>query len=409
MSENTNEQQEVNNQRLFNGLSIQITEPISGFETNLKGYKRILEFFKREYEFWNKSDKKEGVLKNYLHYFENAINRMEGFKKNNSQNVDEGYFKANWNEIGNYLVRKTTDAGHIIFFSTTTEARFMFEQFQTHETQGNVAYNFFAGKNTDLNTKHSFIGYLKAYEFSEQDESKIVKRRKHERTALRDIRKEAVQMVNDISFDFEKSKETFSKWKDKFIQEHEKSQILRKENLTEFIKDKSTVLKDLESVYKDKLSLEAPVQYWKTRIRKYRFQGIVWLTFLTLVVYLIARMLYNVLYDLPAAFHYKLFAGEPEAIKGIIIFATIISFGAYLAKTFTRLTFSSFHLQRDAEEREALTMVYLALIKDKSIPEEELKLVLQSIFSRADTGLIRPEGSPTMPGVGNIIGRLGGK
>lgn len=69
MSENNNVPQQVNNQKLFNNLTVQITEPISAFETNLKGYNRILKFFERESEFWHKSDKKEGFLNGYLTYY----------------------------------------------------------------------------------------------------------------------------------------------------------------------------------------------------------------------------------------------------------------------------------------------------------------------------------------------------
>ena len=61
--------------------------------------------------------------------------------------------------------------------------------------------------------------------------------------------------------------------------------------------------------------------------------------------------------------------------------------------------FSSFHLARDAEERERLTLFYLSLIKDATISQEDRNLVLQSLFSRSDTGMLKDEGSPTMPGI----------
>ena len=61
------------------------------------------------------------------------------------------------------------------------------------------------------------------------------------------------------------------------------------------------------------------------------------------------------------------------------------------------MTFSSFHLSRDAEEREQLTHFYLALKKDTEINEQERQLILQSLFSRADTGLLKDDSSPTMP------------
>ena len=68
------------------------------------------------------------------------------------------------------------------------------------------------------------------------------------------------------------------------------------------------------------------------------------------------------------------------------------------------MTFSTFHLVRDAEEREQLTFVFLAMQKEKAIDPTERHLIMQSLFSRADTGLLKDEGSPTMPG--NIFDKV---
>jgi hypothetical protein len=62
-----------------------------------------------------------------------------------------------------------------------------------------------------------------------------------------------------------------------------------------------------------------------------------------------------------------------------------------------KMTFSSFHLQRDAEEREQLAYVYLALVNESKADDESQKIILQSLFSRAETGLLSGENGPTMP------------
>ncbi len=86
-----------------------------------------------------------------------------------------------------------------------------------------------------------------------------------------------------------------------------------------------------------------------------------------------------------------------KGIKWSIILITIISLLAYGIKILARLTFSTYHLSRDAEEREQLTHVYLALKKDTSVEEVDRHLILQSLFSRSDTGLLKEDSSPTMP------------
>jgi len=124
------------------------------------------------------------------------------------------------------------------------------------------------------------------------------------------------------------------------------------------------------------------------------------MSLLLLAVVSIGRFLHSVLYNLPDAFSLAIFAGKNanwEPIRGMIILATIISFAAYLVRICGKLTFSSFHLQRDSEEREQLTMVFLALIEEGAIEQKERDLILQSLFSRADTGLLGGDSSPTMP------------
>lgn len=102
---------------------------------------------------------------------------------------------------------------------------------------------------------------------------------------------------------------------------------------------------------------------------------------------------------MPEAFSHSLLKGDPLAIRGIIILATIISFGAYLIRLFVKMTLSSFHLERDSEEREQLTHVYLALVNENKIDKSERDFILQSLFSRADTGLLGNDSGPTMPGI----------
>ena len=66
--------------------------------------------------------------------------------------------------------------------------------------------------------------------------------------------------------------------------------------------------------------------------------------------------------------------------------------------------FSSFHLARDSEERHTLTYFYLSLLKESEIDPEEKKLIMQSLFSRADTGLLKEDSSPTMPN--DLVGKF---
>ena len=43
---------------------------------------------------------------------------------------------------------------------------------------------------------------------------------------------------------------------------------------------------------------------------------------------------------------------------------------------------------------------------DKAVEAKEKHLVLQSIFSRSDSGLLREDSSPTMPRAGGVINKI---
>ena len=111
------------------------------------------------------------------------------------------------------------------------------------------------------------------------------------------------------------------------------------------------------------------------------------------IIYLLKELLYNP----PEAFSSNLLNGDPLFIKAIILFASILSFAAYIIRLFSKLSLSSFHLHQDAKEREQLTMVYLALVKEGKVSENEREIILQSLFSRAESGLLSGDSSPTMP------------
>lgn len=60
----------------------------------------------------------------------------------------------------------------------------------------------------------------------------------------------------------------------------------------------------------------------------------------------------------------------------------------------------------DNKERHTLTYFYLALLKDSNVDENDRQLIMESLFSRADTGLLKEEGGPTMPNdVSKLLGR----
>jgi hypothetical protein len=156
----------------------------------------------------------------------------------------------------------------------------------------------------------------------------------------------------------------------------------------------------LEQAYREHMKFKVPAEYWKERASFLNLEGkkfMNWLIFLTSMGIV---MLFSLLWLTPEDMLENIFSKNPaRAIRWSIIFITLISLLFVGIQALKKAMFSSFHLARDAEEREKLTVFYLSLIKDSTITQEDRSLVLQALFSRADTGMLKDESGPTMPGI----------
>lgn len=156
----------------------------------------------------------------------------------------------------------------------------------------------------------------------------------------------------------------------------------------------------LEQAYREHMKFKAPAEYWKERASFLNIEGKKFMNWLILLTSMGVIMLFSLLWLTPEDMLENIFSKNPaRAIRWSIIFITLISLLFVGIQALKKAMFSSFHLARDAEEREKLTVFYLSLIKDSTITQEDRSLVLQALFSRADTGMLKDESSPTMPGI----------
>ncbi|MCF6334647.1 MAG: DUF6161 domain-containing protein [Spirochaetales bacterium] len=97
-------------------------------------------------------------------------------------------------------------------------------------------------------------------------------------------------------------------------------------------------------------------------------------------------------------------------IRWSVLSALIYSSFFYILRLMVKMTLSSYHLASDVQERPQLTYQYLSLLQANSIEEKDREIILQSLFSRADTGLLKGVSSPTMPDglLGQIVKNIGG-
>ena len=180
------------------------------------------------------------------------------------------------------------------------------------------------------------------------------------------------------------------------LKEKEENHIAdMKQNSDEFFAESLKKLNDLEELYKEKLKLQAPAEYWEKMEKDYTGNANFWVKMSVLTAGVIIIGLILVLSQLPNLFTTD--AHWLEVFKNSAVFTIILSICLYILRLFVKLATSSYHLSRDAKERNKLSMFYLALKQDGAVSDKERAIILSALFSRADTGLLKGDSSPTMP------------
>jgi hypothetical protein len=163
----------------------------------------------------------------------------------------------------------------------------------------------------------------------------------------------------------------------------------------------------LAKAYNEHLRLEAPVKYWDDIGSRYLKSGRLWVWLTVIIAFTVAGAIAAFLYWPPKVFDADKIT--PAEIRWLVLLALGASVIVYILHMFVKFATSSYHLHRDAQERRQLTYVYLALIKEKAMEEKERDIVLSAIFSRSDTGLLKGDGAPALPGtLGAVIEMLKG-
>ncbi len=345
----------------FNSLLVSIEDSISGTQTDITKHQNIINNLKRagKNTFFPDSSKSlflQNLYSNYSQYFNGAlavINNDVQYGLLGNADYFKGVFLALKFETQN------TDT-----LSSEEASRKSFSQFKTEcETEKiNIVSNF----------------------------ENII---------------ETTQIKTDA--EIKNLKGLFDSWNLEYDSQLEDLKTLAKNELDKNKVAGRTLLKksldkkiQLEQTYREQMRFKAPAEYWKERATFLNAEGKKFLCLLIILVVLGIALLFSLLWLTPEDMLENIFSNNPaKAIRWSIIFITMISLLFIGIQAIKKAMFSSYHLARDAEEREKLTVFYLSLIKDSTITQEDRSLVLQALFSRADTGMLKDEANPTMPGI----------
>lgn len=338
-------------------------------------------------------------------YFKTFKSKIENFVKAVvKQNQDQyNYYWSN-NESRNFI-----NSNNLIFEFDKPETTFLIDIFNNEREYYLGAFYYFTNQMSNIfNKKENFIGASMANDFIRKESSLKYSRKDVEQKAFQNLKKEFQDTINEASSTvIDHLKNTNDKYEEyvNSIEQQKTEKDLAfqewftssKKSFEDFSKISNKKIEELEKLYREKLVLEAPADYWEKRANSLRVNGQWWLGALIFVTLVGVMLLYSLLKSIGSGDFETMFKSTGASIKWSIVLITLISFLAFLIRTFTKLVFSSFHLSRDAQERKQLTIVYLALKENNAVSDADRSIILQSLFSRADTGLLKEDSSPTMP------------
>lgn len=379
-------------------------------DTSIKfdNFIELLNYIKRQQKGWNKIEIEIPLILNESkEYFNEFYNDLISCVK--SDDVEYDWKIINRNYI-NHSNRYSKHSDKSIFTFDSPITSFLIDLFNEDEEIFKGGYDFLFG-NIDkfmFDEKNYLIGINKAYEFEQQTPEKILKRSRYERSNLSRLRNDfetfiikSNTTINNLFNEIEELKKIkqkdFDKWFNKIIKQEDKRYADTLENDNKYSKYSINRSKELEDLYSEKLMLSKPAEYWDKRAKELKNESKKWLYLLLLASVISVTILVFLIIKISNETLVHLFSNVGSAIRWSILLISIISFLAFAIRIFSKLTLSSYHLARDAEERKQLVYVYLSLKNQKAVSENERILILQSIFSRSDTGLLKEDSSPTMP------------
>lgn len=151
----------------------------------------------------------------------------------------------------------------------------------------------------------------------------------------------------------------------------------------------------LKSALKEKLALSEPVTYWERCRERYKVRSILWGVLSVVFAGVFISLIWLGLENIPDISN---ISDVKNQIKVTVLFIAGIGVMTYVVSMFGRLFLSSMHMLSDIEERSNLTHFYLSLIEGGKLDEKQREIILQSLFSRTDSGIIKGGTEMNFPG-----------
>lgn len=389
----------------YNSIEVVFELPYIGFKIELEGVNSIFTFINQQIEGWKIIDNLPNELKRSLDFFmdirKSILNILINHPndKNSSINL--------WNSSVKSKIDSVKNGQNFPLIFNCPQSIFLLNIYNTTPKYFPSAYNFLIIANSNYNPsdKNSLVGCIIAINYMLNNNPESPNRISSETEALTKLRNdfvnylpEAERTLSTHMFNVSEKYKEYVQLIDKFKTEKESLFSSWYNGTKQEYSETQKKINDLEKTYQEKLKLEEPAKYWSSRAKRLKTQGWLAMGIVILLVLIACFSLGTILWKSPEQIYASWFGDDKSAaIRWSIVFITMLSFVAFSIRTVTKVMFSSFHLARDCEERYTLTYFYLSLIKDSKVDDKDRQLIMQSLFSRAETGLLKDDSSPTMP------------
>lgn len=413
---------------ILNELELNFDLPHIKESYQLKGFINIYKFFQEQKNSWLKENivPNNNLFRDSINFFNTAIQQLDSFI---SQYANNGSYNINnltyqFNNVSRYLT-----PSNLILTANSSAVDFLITLYNKDNELYTPAFNYITGNNFNINSKKNLEGFILAYEFENKENSQIFNRRESEKKSIGKIKSELLTLGNTFENEvvkFQKQIESdYASYRNKEDDKISKSRKVlsdwlrfKKNNYESFLNSTNSQFQNLftntndefanlQNQYGELLKLQEPIKYWNiraTELNKKANQMLVWLG---VVSFVFALLVYVLLWFTPEGLLESIFNGDKsKAIRWSFVFVIFVSIFFVVIRALLKFMFSNFHLARDAEEREKLTYLYISLLNKGDISAEERNIVFQALFSRSDTGLLKEDSSPTMPGVGSVFEKL---
>lgn len=187
-------------------------------------------------------------------------------------------------------------------------------------------------------------------------------------------------------------KQQYKEW---YIQTNENASNLYNKNQRDyqvFLASSHSSLNNLEKIYSDKLKLEEPAKFMEEKSKHYRNSAIIWSAISVVLSVILLFLLYFIL-DPKITFTkhlitINLFSKQMPIYSSIVIFS-MVALILYILKLFIKMAVSSKHLSEEYYQKYTLTYFYLSLLNEGVLESQQANVILATLFTKADTGLIK--------------------